>query len=101
MSKDSEKSNRGRPTIYPKEIGPGVQDTIRFPQPMLDLLKEDGVKLLLAWMALKPSIKERAIKLIPKKEREAKLKKTADPSPSVSNEPILPQDPPDSTHTSP
>lgn len=79
MSDLQKKAGRGRPSIFPKELGIGVQDTVRFPKPILDLLKEDAVKLLLAAMALKPKIKERALKLIPKKK--AKKEDAADAVP--------------------
>lgn len=99
MSDSSDKPKKGRRSVFPDELGDGVHDKFRYPEAVNRLLRQDDVKLLLAWMALKPSIREKAIKLIPKKEREAKLKKTDNPSPSVSSEPVISQDPPDSTNT--
>lgn len=73
---------RGPKTVFHAfdgELGPSEHETLRWPEKVIALLSEPDVRLLLAWMALKPKIKERALKLIPKKK--AKKEDAADAVP--------------------
>lgn len=95
MSNSSGKPKKGRRSVFPDELGDGVHDKFRYPEAVNHLLRQDDVKLLLGWMALKPSIRAKAFMLIPKKERETKLKAYL----GESGKPVFLQNPLDSTDT--
>ncbi len=54
---NNESRPAGRPSIWPTELGHGVQKNNRFPAPIWSLLRELPVKRLLARLAMDPEAK--------------------------------------------
>jgi hypothetical protein len=56
-------SSRGRPSIWSKELGHGVNKKPRYPIPVWDVLSQESTKHLLDGMAMDPEIKRKAHEL--------------------------------------
>jgi hypothetical protein len=60
---DEKIETRGRPGVFDKSLGKGVKEGMRFPVPVLELLKKTETKTLLDGMAMDDDIKQRAWEL--------------------------------------
>jgi len=62
---DGKKKKTGPKSDFSEALGPGVNETRRFPPRIHTLLKESPIKRLLNWMEMVPTFKQKILDQVP------------------------------------